>query len=408
MIRVRRAKIDNEEACTIKTLKQWTRSGELLGTDLVFVDSEWIPANQYSELSGVFAATVWDLPEDSVWSPSLPPNPVLKTTENSKQDAATVESKVVPKLPLSAIEPLDVPPIRTAQKEQTTLLDESSVSQPSTSIVEDYQRSKPSPTSTVSQDVPTNTSSSGQSKEQPEPSTSSKLMNSNVNIHGTPKDLNEMWNPEMDLKDQPGLWADVAPPPKSKFSWFRLSLLVIPGAFAIFLARSFVISEAQTEFPLDMSVTENASVPNELVTDSLLELEDRLKSKLRRDTQMVSPEQSLSDALRVDLEYVGLDIVRLDSKVLTWTGRKLDQPKSASIKVYLNPSENFEEDLLLASMVIAKYAVRYFLEMDSFDVFLKMEEVYIQKTIQTEQARFLLVQPGSLKSFMLSLSANSD
>lgn len=397
MIQIRRKLGEPEQVDSIKTLRQMVRDGTLLDSDLVLFEDDWMVAKDVPMLSGVFTARIWDMPEDAIWTPSL--SPASEATKPLEDSALPVEStsekKPLPKLPLSAIQPLD-----TDEDVVSTDPSPSSSPSPRSDIIKDYQQSKPI-TPVIPSDQTVN-SSPVSSPSRP-PKTVETLQSTPPSL-GTPLSKSEMWNPEADLRDQPGLWADVAPPPKRQFSWLRLSLMVVPGAFIIFLARAFVISEAQTEFPLDTDLSENAPIPKELVTDPLLELEDKLKSRLRRDTQSVTPEQSLSDALRVDLEFVGLEIVRLDTKVLSWTGRKLDQPKSASIKVYLDPSESFEEDLLLATLVIAKYAVRYYLEMENFDVFLKVDDGYIQKTIPTEQARFLLLQPGSLKSFLLSLS----
>ena len=181
--------------------------------------------------------------------------------------------------------------------------------------------------------------------------------------------------------------------------------MVVPGTAILYGARAFVISEAETVFPLDEVIVneslEDAEPPK---IDDMLVFEDSLKSKLRVNTQMVTPTQGLADALRIDLEYVGLEIIRIEAEVLSWTGRKLDQPKSAKVALYLDASDQFEEDLILASLVVAKYAVRYFLDMDSFDLYLKIDDGYMKKVIPTERARFLLIQPGSLADFINTLA----
>ena len=127
---------------------------------------------------------------------------------------------------------------------------------------------------------------------------------------------------------------------------------------------------------------------------------------MRQNTQLVTPEQSLSDALRIDLEYVGLDIVRIDARVLKWKGRLLNQPKSASITIVLNSNGDVENEFILASLVVAKYSVRYYLEMPRFTLVIQDEDVALTKTISTEKAQFLYLQPGSLKDFIRSLSEN--
>ena len=99
----------------------------------------------------------------------------------------------------------------------------------------------------------------------------------------------------MDIKDQLGILVDEMPP-KSSFSWFRLMILVVPGAFILFFIRAFVISEAQTVFPDSGKVDTvadtdalrggNAPVPTNTQSESLYALESSLKSKLRQNTQL--------------------------------------------------------------------------------------------------------------------------
>ena len=69
-----------------------------------------------------------------------------------------------------------------------------------------------------------------------------------THVEGRINDVSARWNPDLAIKDQFGLFVDEVPP-KSNFSWFRLMILVVPGAFIIFFIRAFVVSEAQTVFP---------------------------------------------------------------------------------------------------------------------------------------------------------------
>ena len=244
-------------------------------------------------------------------------------------------------------------------------------------------------------------------------STATEKRNDKAIIEGTLNNESVRWNPDLDIKDQLGLLVDEIPP-KSNFSWFRLMVLVVPGALVLFFIRAFVISEAQTVFPdstnsnetveQQVSQDDNAPVPTNTQSDALYDLESSLKSKLRSNTQNVTPEQSLSDALRIELEYVGLDIVRIDARVLKWKGRLLNQPKSASISIVINSNGEVETEFILASLVIAKYTVRYYLEMPRFTIVIQDGDLALTKTISTEKAQFLYLQPGSLKDFIAALS----
>ena len=430
-----------DEMCDLTTLKQWVRSGKVQVSHRICVSGSWMNAGDYEDLKTVFATAAWDLSEDVLWTP-IPKDVVGKTVDvNSvvKQDT----SKLRPKLPSSAIQPLDdrdaeqasgtsisaVPkPIQyepvtnvpekkhedeqifsgTAQPQGTNRNTAQSSNGVGTSedfvqsMRDDYLRSKPSTSlqSNVSISTDENTLL-GSRKQQEFVEISSKSSPQTPEYQRPLETKQAQWNPNIDIRDQIGLWGEQ--PTRSNFSWFRIGMMIVPGVFVLLGVRSFIIAEAQTEFPVDTEPVEQINSKKSGV-DPLLSLELELKSKLMPNAQTVSPANSLSDALRVDLEYVGLDIIRIDAEVLKWTGRNLDLPKVATIVISIESRGELEHEFILASLVVAKYSVRYYLDMPTFEIKIRDNDGVFAKSIQTEKAQFLYLQPGSLSTFIKSMS----
>ena len=416
LIAIRKRNAEFDEMCDLKTLKQWARTGEVHPNDLIKEDGQWVPASQASVLKGFFATAAWDVPEDVLWTPQLNQrvsttksnNSVIQNSDN-KHDDKTLDDNSIDSLSNTSSTTSAQSDLKSANSKTSNESAEivTEVDHFDHAAVErEYLRSKPQ------ERVETPPITADKPSKEPETSIFPSKKNDKSIIKGTLNNESVRWNPEVDIKDQLGLLVDEIPP-KSNFSWIRLTLLVAPGALVLFFIRAFVISEAQTVFPDSTNPSEtveqvlndqNAPIPTNTQSATLYALESTLKSKLRSNAQNVTPEQSLSDALRVDLEYVGLDIVRIDARVLKWKGRLLNQPKSASISIVINSNGEVETEFILASLVVAKYSVRYYLEMPRFTIVIQDGDLALTKTISTEKAQFLYLQPGSLKDFIAALS----
>ena len=419
LIAVRRKTADFDEMCDVKTLKQWARTGQLSADDSIKEQGVWIEAKNSLLLRGIFATAAWDVAEDVLWTPTL---------RGKSNNQLTNQSRMPKSNPSNSED--SIPNVSAADKKHEDVTASAEMNQAANNIKSEptidfeqvqreYQRTKPKRTLDTGGQLenppivpPHEVPSSDFQNATP---LSEHTSNNESVIQGVLKDEPVRWNPNVDIKDQLGLLVDEVPS-KSNFSWFRLFILVVPGAFLLFLLRAFVISESQTVFPdatnpaAETEVAEgtigNAPVPTNTQSDALYELEASLKAKLRDNAQAVTPEQTLADALRVDLEYVGLSIVRIDARVLKWKGRMLDQPRSASITITIDSQGEIENEFILASLVVAKYAVRYYLEMPRFTITIQDGDLALSKSIETEKAQFLYLQPGSLKDFIRALSEN--
>ena len=109
---------------------------------------------------------------------------------------------------------------------------------------------------------------------------------------------------------------------------------------------------------------------------------------------------SLSDALRIDLEYAKLDIEYIEAQVLSWKGRFLDEPKSARIRIAIRSEGEADKEIALVGMIVAKYTEQYLLEMEKFTVVFAFEDGNFQRDVLVSDARTLFLHPGSLKGFL--------
>ncbi len=448
LIAVRKSDSDLDEMCDLKTLKQWARTGQLQPHHQVREEGSWVEARHAKMLKGIFTATAWDVPEDVLWTPQ-PKSALSKKPNGSVENASSVSAKdtasTTSQSTRSNIQgtlehPSTSTPIQPISRQNSKgPTATSKVSSPSSRVTSstsdfdaevrrEYERSKPQHLRNATQADCDIDSDAAQAPDKPQrqqkiPTTSVQRTQTNtgLNTQTTPASskssphASQKWNPELDIKDQLGLLVDEVPA-KSNFSYIRLMILVVPGAFILFMIRSFVVSEAQTVFPdatgstsqqtesIDSDVTLNAPVPTNTQSDTLYTLETELKGRLRGNAQQVTPEQTLSDALRVDLEYVGLEIARIDARVLKWKGRLLDQPRVATIEVVVESGGEMEREFILAALVVAKYSVRYYLEMPKFTLGVRDGDRILKKVISTEKAQFLYLQPGSLKEFIEHLS----
>ncbi len=372
LLRIQLSKNEPEEACDEKTLQAWVRSGKIQAHHLIWSQEQqiWIQAKKWPSLQGLFSSSLWEA-WDSNDDWELDPDIETGIRERiKKQDPSNgkkqANPKKTPKLPLSAIEPIT--------KTETDKI------QPQKSPKKSVKQVR------VQEVIP---------KYIPQRMKNNEIIET--------KTLIESWNPEVSLQDQPQFWAEEEPKKKG-VSTFRIGLIVVLGLVPLLGYREWFISEATLKYPLEEEVEmlqkgDNSAVDLEK-QKGIIDLEKELKSSLRTDIQEVNLKHSFSDALLIEMTYVDLDVKKITADVLSWKGRRLDVPKSASIQVNLNSSGEVDRELALVSMIIAKYTEHYTLDIDSFSIILYLEDARIQKEIAVPNARNLLLRPGALPQFL--------
>ena len=381
LLRIQLSENEPEEACDEKTLQGWVRSGKVQAHHLIWSQEQqaWIEAKKWPSLQDLFSSSLWnawDSTDDWEVDPDLETGirELIKNKEPEKEivfQEVKIPKKKLPKLPLSAIEPIVASTNKKTEKKNISieeeLLDSVKSQQRYAAVMQERLHKKEN----------------------------TKAL----------KTLAASWNPDASLRDQPQFWDDEHTKKKS-FSAIRVGLIVILGLVPLVGYREWFISEATTEFPLEEEadalqrgkpVEKWGAIQKE---QSLITLEQELKAALRTDMQEVTPNRSLSDALLIELTYVDLNIQNIVADVLSWKGRRLETPKSAKIDINLNSSGEVDRELALVSLIIAKYTEHYTLEMEEFSVTLHLDGVKIQREIAVSEARNLLLRPGALPKFL--------
>jgi hypothetical protein len=351
LIRVQMNPDSPEEMCDQSTLMKWAKSGKLLPKHQIW-DSDtkaWVVAKEYPFLASFYSQVLWEAwDEEDQWE--LDPDietgirriqeqrqTKRKGVNESQLKGLKVVAPTLPTLPSSAIRPL----ILEEKKEIPTL----NVMATEPIIIEPSQ----------------------------------------------------FWKPDIPLHDQPLLWVKKERPPSS-FSIVRLSILVIPMILVFLIFRLYILSESTADFPLESEIGKGEVRP-ELDT-VFMTLENDIRAALRKDIQQISPLDSLSDALRVDLEFAKMEIQYIDAEVLSWRGRHLDLPNKAEIRIAIQSKGEPDREISTIAMIVAKYNERYKFQMEEFTIVFQMEETAFQKNINVRDSRNLLLHPGGLERFL--------
>ena len=380
LIRVQLNPNEPEEMCDEGTLLQWAQDGRLIASHKVWSSSNntWVLAKDYPLLTNFFSQALWDAWEvEDDWD--LDPNietGIRKRLQNIQKpvppaDETHSRKKKVQSLPTSAITPL-----------------------------EDVAQSKEQPFS--KQSKPQNLSSSleNRSRTSAIPTYSPQPKKTLIELERA-----QSWQPDIRLQDQPQLWLkEDNRSSSSSFSFFRLGILIVPMILILGAWRWYIVSVASATFPLEVEADKELTLQtkSEKKEEMLFLLEDELKGMLRPRAQSVTRSKSLEDALRIDLEYVNLDIHSIDARVLSWTGNSRDIPKEAKIHIAIHSNGELEREIPLVAMIVAKYTIRYFSTMEMFTVELYFadEANKFHKDIKVSTAQNLLLNPGSLTEFL--------
>jgi hypothetical protein len=362
--RVQLSSEEPEEECDEATLFQWVETGRLLANHMIWdtASAAWVLAKDHPLLSNIFSKALWDAwAVDDDWE--LDPNietgirrQIKLSRKEYSQEDTYPQKKKYKTIPLSAITPLE-----TTSNQEASLGDNP--------------------------------------KQNPRKESSTPYISSSKsqlpNFEPKKTSVTEFWQPELSIKDQQQFW--VKEEKKKTFSVVRIGVMVMPFFLLFLCVRWYIVSEASAIFPLE---TELDKVPDDKTEDVLLDLEAKIRGSLRNDTQIVSPSSSLSDALRIDLEYSNLDIQFINAKVMSWKGRLLQDPREAKITISIFSDGEADREIATISMIVAKYTERYLINMEKFTVVFQLEEGAFQKDIAVMDARNLLLQPGSLEKFL--------
>jgi hypothetical protein len=101
---------------------------------------------------------------------------------------------------------------------------------------------------------------------------------------------------------------------------------------------------------------------------ALRPVEAALRAALPSEPRDVQTATQLIDAITLDLAQMQVRVVSVDAKVVRFTGRKLDRPRSVEVRVRLLGGEDAARDLGAVALVVGRYARLYRLDLPVFVV----------------------------------------
>ncbi len=136
-------------------------------------------------------------------------------------------------------------------------------------------------------------------------------------------------------------------------------------------------------------------------TDELSRLEDELRARMRPRPQEVSATASLEDALYVELSRMSLRRLRVEAQVLTWAGRKVQEPKVAEVVVRFESAGELDRELAAIGLVMGKYVQAYGIEVPRFEAIVEgLDELPRRQSIDAERARLFYVERIGVVDFL--------
>jgi hypothetical protein len=134
-------------------------------------------------------------------------------------------------------------------------------------------------------------------------------------------------------------------------------------ASARFEQRHARISEATREDPVAAPApVDTAKLAARRVTEATL------RARLPPNLREVRREGDLTDAIMLDLAQMQVRARSVDTRVVRWTGRKLDEPRAAEVRVGWDPGEDPDRELGAIALVVGRYARSYRMDLPVFTV----------------------------------------
>ena len=79
-------------------------------------------------------------------------------------------------------------------------------------------------------------------------------------------------------------------------------------------------------------------------------------------------EGDLTDAILLDLAQMQVRTRSVDTRVVRWTGRKLDEPRAAEVRIGWDPGDDPDRELGAIALVVGRYARSYRMDLPVFTV----------------------------------------
>jgi hypothetical protein len=121
-------------------------------------------------------------------------------------------------------------------------------------------------------------------------------------------------------------------------------------------------------------VSVNRPTPAPAAPDPLRETEKRLRGVALGAARPVRQPGQLEDAVMIELQQLGVRVVRVRAPVTRWTGRKDDDPAAAEVHVTFRSGDDLDAELGAIQLVVGRYKIAYTLDIPVVEAILEDDE----------------------------------
>lgn len=167
----------------------------------------------------------------------------------------------------------------------------------------------------------------------------------------------------------PTLTRPAPPPPPLVRPWRVVGMILVGVSIA-----GGLWAVAEMSRPVSQPVLSVAPPVTPKEIDPFKALEADLRAAPLGDVREVHRPGDLGDALLIELQQLGVEIVSVDATVTRWTGRKSDVPAAAELRVTFRPSESLNRDLGAILIATGRYKLHYKLDVPVLEATMSTDE----------------------------------
>lgn len=159
--------------------------------------------------------------------------------------------------------------------------------------------------------------------------------------------------------------------PGRLFGMILVLMLLLGGAWAVLELSS----------PTAAPVVSVGKARTPRPVDPLAAVEAELRKAHIGPVREVRGPGDLDDALLLDLQQLGVQVVSVRAPVVRWTGRKKDDPAAAEVHVTFKPGPDQNRDLGAIGLAVGRYKLKYNLQVDPFEIIMEGDRTRAATTL---------------------------
>lgn len=167
----------------------------------------------------------------------------------------------------------------------------------------------------------------------------------------------------------PTLTRPPAPPPPLVRPWRVLGMILVGVSIA-----GGLWAVAEMSRPVSQPVLSVAPPAVPPTLDPFKAIEADLRAAPLGDVREVHRPGDLGDALLIELQQLGVEVVSVNATVTRWTGRKDDVPAAAEMRITFRPSDALNRDLGAILIATGRYKLHYKLDVPVLEATMSTDE----------------------------------